>query len=432
MKLLHFATDDIRGGASKVSYQMHDFMRRAGHTSHMIVRNRYTHEDPDVVEAQISSPLHRLNRLKRCFPCLDGKQYHTTYHGFNMDTRPPISESSLRIFNPDDVDLLCFHWISGFITARMIRRIQQYYCAPILLTLHDREAMTGGCHYQFGCKGYERRCGNCPQLIPSSENDWSRVVWRRKAEAFADLPIAVCVGTTSTVEMVRKSSLLGKCPVTVVPGLVDETVFRPFDKRASRDLLHLPASDRIVLVGANTIGDRRKGMSFFVEAMKLFRAGQQAAGETGHNVFILVAGLEGEKLLKTVPFPGLALGLLHDETTLALAYQAADVFVCTSIDDEGPIMIPQAMMCGTPVVSFPTGLAVDLIQNMRTGYLCSAADADELTVGLERILGSPDFESICHRARDIAASRHSREVFLSNFLSMCETVSTNSGDYCAV
>lgn len=36
--------------------------------------------------------------------------------------------------------------------------------APIIWSLHDMWAFTGGCHYDEECKGYEKECGNCKVL----------------------------------------------------------------------------------------------------------------------------------------------------------------------------------------------------------------------------------------------------------------------------
>jgi glycosyltransferase involved in cell wall biosynthesis len=50
------------------------------------------------------------------------------------------------------------------------------------------------------------------------------------------------------------------------------------------------------------------------------------------------------------------LGMRRGDAALALAYQAADFFANPSTNDNGPMMVGEALVCGVPVVAFPVGL----------------------------------------------------------------------------
>ena len=41
---------------------------------------------------------------------------------------------------------------------------------PVVLTLHDVNHFTGGCHYAGSCRKFSMKCGACPQL--GSQNEW--------------------------------------------------------------------------------------------------------------------------------------------------------------------------------------------------------------------------------------------------------------------
>ncbi|MFC1760092.1 glycosyltransferase, partial [Candidatus Neomarinimicrobiota bacterium] len=79
---------------------------------------------------------------------------------------------------------------------------------------------------------------------------------------------------------------------------------------------------------------------------------------------------------------------------LASAFQAADLFVCPSIEDAGPMMINQSIMCGTPVVSFKMGVALDLIHTGITGYRATLRDINDMATGIKYIL-ELDEKSYC-------------------------------------
>jgi glycosyltransferase involved in cell wall biosynthesis len=55
-------------------------------------------------------------------------------------------------------------------------------------------------------------------------------------------------------------------------------------------------------------------------------------------------------------------------------------------------MIPEALMCGTPVVAFDVGNAVDLVRDGETGYVVRSRDPRDLATALDAVLSAPDPE----------------------------------------
>ena len=58
---------------------------------------------------------------------------------------------------------------------------------PLVWRLADMAPLTGGCHYDQGCGRFAARCGACPELGSTDENDLSRQVWQRKDRALGAL-----------------------------------------------------------------------------------------------------------------------------------------------------------------------------------------------------------------------------------------------------
>ena len=50
------------------------------------------------------------------------------------------------------------------------------------------------------------------------------------------------------------------------------------------------------------------------------------------------------------------LGVRRGDAAIAAAYQSADFFVNPSTNDNGPMMVGEALVCGVPVVAYPVGL----------------------------------------------------------------------------
>lgn len=408
MRILHFSTDDITGGAAKAAYRLHSALCEAGHQSQMVVWRKKS-DDDRVIQAPPPSPrpwASRFERLRQHIPGLRHQQ-PTANYTFNFDPQPQINLDTLLASQIQSPEILCLHWTSGLLDVKAIRGLYDHYRCPIVWVMADQEPMTGGCHYSFGCEGFKDECGNCPQLNPSDANDHSRIIWQRKKELLSDVPICFVAPTSWGRERLSQSSLFRDHRCELIPYPIDPQTFRPFDRSVARDLLHLPQDKKIIFFGATYLEDRRKGMSLLLEALAEVRLLAQASKPLNpESIFLLVAGFNGNQLMPKLPFAGKYIGQLNDELTLALAYQAADVFVCPSIEDAGPMMIPEAMMCGTPVVAFNAGGAPDLIETMKTGYLADFADAKDLAQGIGVLLETDNELAICDAAQMKAKQRH--------------------------
>jgi glycosyltransferase involved in cell wall biosynthesis len=135
---------------------------------------------------------------------------------------------------------------------------------------------------------------------------------------------------------------------------------------------------------------------------------------------LLVAGKNGRVLIDKQPFPAVNIGYLRDDLTLALAYQAADLFVCPSVEDGGPMMIAEAMMCGTPVVAFDSGMAPDLIRHRANGYLARVRDAGDLAEGLLFLLSQTSLDVFRQGALVSSQSRHGRTEVTDRYVALFE------------
>lgn len=49
-------------------------------------------------------------------------------------------------------------------------------------------------------------------------------------------------------------------------------------------------------------------------------------------------------------------------------------------------MVAQSLACGTPVISFNIGLAIDCVRTGETGYLATLGDTEDLYRGIEYLL----------------------------------------------
>lgn len=389
-------------------------MCRAGCDSKMLVASKQS-DDPNVIEVS-SASLWRKVQLKLSFAAYSlVRRYLGAKTTYSPDLLGIPSSALLPLVK--DTDTIHLHWIAGFLTSRQIRHIALQTGAPIVWTLMDIAPLTGGCHYAYDCQGYTQRCGRCPQIHSNSSRDISRWSWQRKKRYLGNLPITIVAPTQWVVDRVKESSLFGNNRIVRIPLGIDTEIFRPLDARLAREILRLPQDKKIIFFGAASQSDERKGMPHLIEALGYLAVRlREHSPELGQEVVVVMAGRRGPDKAFNSPFPSYQLGYLYDDRSLALAYQAADVFVCPSIEDAGPIMIPEAMMCGTPVVAFDTGGAPDLIKTMKTGYLASRKDSSDLANGIYALLFSSNLLAMRAAACEAATRLHALSVVARQYL----------------
>ena len=158
---------------------------------------------------------------------------------------------------------------------------------------------------------------------------------------------------------------------------------------------NIPQNKKIVFFGATSLDERRKGIKELLTAVHMVHA---------KDVVLLAAG-KVESL--TMPDNTISVGYL-DEAQLIQMYQMADVFVCPSLADAGPMMVNQALMCGTPVVAFPVGVSLDMVRTGETGYLAKYSDSKELAKGIDYILSlsSTEWEKMSYNCRKLAVDMY--------------------------
>jgi glycosyltransferase involved in cell wall biosynthesis len=373
---LILSTNDIDGGAARATYRLHEGLKAIGVPSRMLVQYKLSDD------ATVQGPAGRAERiLARARPGIDmlPVSRYPRRHApsmFSPNWLPETLLSRIEALNPDVVHL---HWVAGgFLRIEHIPRFRK----PLVWTLHDMWAFTGGCHYDRGCGRYSQSCGACPILGSERERDLSHRVWQRKERAFRDHPMVIVSPSRWLADCARKSSLFQGKRIEVIPYGLDLNRYKPIDRRAAREILGLPQDKRFVLFGAsNSTADPRKGFQFLKPALDRLGAGPRRA-----DTELLVFGASRPAKDQGFALPARYLGRLHDDISLALYYGAADVFAAPSTEDNLPNTILESLACGTPCVAFDLGGMPDMVTHQMNGYLARAFEPEDLARGLEWVL----------------------------------------------
>ena len=278
-------------------------------------------------------------------------------------------------------DVVNLHLVNcGFVQVESLARFRQ----PLVWTLHDMWAFTGGCSYGAGCTRFEGKCGRCPLLGEKEENDLSRRIWQRKQKAWRNLNLTIVTPSRWMKSCVQRSSLLSRYAVECIPNGINTDVFRPEDQEKARQKFGLPIHCHLVLFGATAAdSDPRKGFDLLVRALASMP--REVAGKP------VVAAVFGNKAPVHIPnleMPLRSLGSVEGDDQLRLVYSAADVFAASSREDNLPNTVIESLSCGTPVVDFDIGGMPDMINSGRTGQLVPAFDTASFGIALAAELGA--------------------------------------------
>lgn len=386
MKILIVNTYDIRGGAARAAYRLHKSLQSIGVESQMLVQNK-TSDDPTV-----SGPQTRLkkiiNYMRSELDVLPVRFYKNKTSTLFSPAWIPFSDIVDKI-NASDADIVHLHWIAnGMISVKNLSRIKK----PIVWSLHDMWAFTGGCHYDSGCGKYATHCNACPVLGSIQRTDLSYTVFKKKAKNFTKIPSLTIVGLSRWItDCAKKSPLFTGRDIVNLPNPLDTRIFRPIKKEIARDLLNLPMNRKLVLFGADyATHDPRKGFAEFCIAMHSVKS---------MNLDLLLFGAGRPLESIDLGFPVHHLGHIPGDLSLRILYSAVDLMVVPSIQENLSNTIMESLACGTPVVAFDIGGNRDMIDHQKNGYLAIPYSPVSLADGIDWILNYPSPQNLSENAR---------------------------------
>ena len=294
-----------------------------------------------------------------------------------------------------EADLIHLHWINqGMLSLKVIRKILASG-KPVVWTMHDMWPCTGICHHARTCTAFHSECGACPMIYSQKRKDLSTRIFRQKQRLYASGGIHFVTCSHWLEGMAKQSALLANQPVSVIPNPISTTLFHPMKQTEARQKLALPTEGKLILFGSVKLTDKRKGIDYMVEACRLLAKQHPALKE---QLALVAVGMHAAELQPLVPFKVYNMGYVKEEHQLVEIYNAADLYVIPSLDENLPNTIMEAMACGTPCVGFPTGGIPEMIDHLKNGYLTKEHSAEQLAEGIYTLLTTPAYESLSHEA----------------------------------
>lgn len=405
MRILHLSTSDIEGGAARAAYRLHQGLQSIGVASQMLVRAKFSVDRTVIPEKTI---LTKLGPPLGGLPLQPYSNRDRTL--FSPQWFPDVIAPRVARLNPDIINL---HWVcNGYLQIETLAKLNK----PLVWTLHDMWAFTGGCHYSEECDHYTDSCGACPQLKSSKNWDLSRWVWQRKTKAWKALDLTIVSPSVWLAECARASSLFRNSRVEVIPHGLDVEKYKPIGRHLARELLNLPQDKQLILFGASpgTMGISRKGSHLLQPALQ-----NLSQSRWQDKLEIVFFGASQPENPPDVGFRTHYLDQFSDDISLALVYSAADVMVVPSLQEAFGQTASESLACGTPVVAFAATGLKDIVDHQQNGYLANPFEIEDLAKGIAWVLEDGErHQKLRNHARERTKQEFSLEIQARRYLSL--------------
>ena len=415
-QILIISSADPLKGPGVLALDMYKSLSEAGADVDLLTKNPvkdhpeflFVEEDFSFIEKIRNKILARFLRQEKGY-----------YFFYKKDSNPPISTKKVLAKITKPYDMVCVLFWQGLLSFKTISDIYEKLKCRIVFRCVDYSPMSGGCHFTGTCERYQIGCGACPAIGSKDKNDFTAWNVRYRKRVYEHVK-PIVFGNSYMHQFYNKSYLLKDVRKVLSWPIIDVDTFKPLDSSLLRAKYGIADHKRfIIFFGCQSLTDPRKGMSLLVESLKIF-AGQLTEDQR-NGVLLMAAGRDFSTLAPLLPFESMDFGYVNS-SVLPDLYSMADVFVCPSVNDAGPMMVNQSLCCGTPVVGFEMGACLQAVKGNETGYCANLNDVVDFANGIRWIYGLSQSERkvLSEHCREFAVLHHSYRAFSDQLLSLIE------------
>ena len=439
MKVLYVNTNEDYGGAARAAMRIMRAVQHRGVETQMLVKDRRTQTEDVVSITRFSADsfVYRVydwirEKIKNKIQHYRWHPYmHTKQNMYLSDTRSTDMHGALCKM---DYDILHLHWINQrFLDIGELNKVHK----PIVWTLHDSWAFCGVCHYFGDCEKYQTHCGACSMLGSKREKDLAYEVFEEKMEAYKDLDLHIVTPSKWLGDCARRSALLGRFPVHVIPNCIDTDLFRPLTKdeigviadREENAVVRRVFSEAnaekefakpMILYGAiQAATDRIKGFASLLSALQLL-------DRERFKAHLVVFGADTQELpMQFENIDVTFVGYIGEANVLSALYSIADVMVVPSYSEVFGQTASEAMSCGTPVVAFRCTGIQEVVEK-GCGYLADLYSAKDLATGIRYCIENNPNNILGKNARKSVETRYAMDIVAKQYEDLYQAIVDNA------
>jgi glycosyltransferase involved in cell wall biosynthesis len=380
MKVVHLTSEIGGGGAARSALNLHQGLLRCGINSTILTGHIHGEIPVGVVKIpEISNAEREFVEACDILVWNNRSNRSNTHFSLNLPGWDP-SGCDLLI----NADVINLHWVAGALSASSISALG-LLGKPIVWTLHDMRPLSGGCHFPAGCQGFASDCRDCPQLL----DDLCGLTAKNKLLLDGAVENA-CIHFVAPSSWMMEQAIRAKSRrnniLSLIPYGIDSIHFDLGDKLTARQKLGLHPKATYILLAAQHNMERRKGFDEAIEILQTLRQKSEIAQLIANgSVRILLCGHNTGEIEISGYMVDRVGHLVYD--SMPYLYNAADLLLFTSLEDNLPNVLMEALSCGLPVVAHDLGGVRDLIgQNGDAGFAFPVSDFNQASLLITNIL----------------------------------------------
>lgn len=294
--------------------------------------------------------------------------------GFRSNHATKIASSAIKSFKPSIVHIHNAH--GSYINIRKVANFLISLKTKIIWTLHDQWSVTGRCGYPFECQKWKNGCEHCafPNNYPRVIFSQSKKFYEKKRNLFQKLINAQTIFVSPSQWLLDVFlSCYPSAHAKLIRNGVDFTIFNPKGAKNS-DVARFAGSRKIV--GGTSLSYSKGGPYF-----------KKIADYLDPNKYcVVVAGAAKTNLVSRNL---LYLKKLSSQQEMSDFYRSIDILVSPTQSDNFPTAHLESLSCGTPVLTFKTGGAAEMIQEGINGRAVPLNDEKALLKTLCEMIAIP-------------------------------------------
>ena len=268
------------------------------------------------------------------------KKFHQSLNIFNS-----FIKKKIEIYNPDIINL---HWINrSMISLNEINNLK----SKLVLSLHDMWFFSPTQHYfvkEEKQTFISKYCWNIKK----------KIIYKKNVFFIAHNKWMLSQIIQRHPKLKNKIFLSNNYPI-------ETNLFKPRNKINLRKKYKLPLNKKIIFFSAQDINDERKGFKYFMKIVK----------KLSNNKDLFFLSLGGNKVNTEIYENYKHINFISNKRSSEL-YSLSDIFLCTSIIDNLPLTILEALSSGNVVISFDNGGAKNVLKNI--GYVFKISKINNL------------------------------------------------------
>lgn len=399
MKVTILTTSLSGGGAAIAAKRHYESLRAIGVDVRMIALKGDVVKDPHIevlsdrcanrYRGQVARLVERADIAMRLLPSHLKYlwRFSSAHWGLRLTHHPWVREA----------DIIHLHWVNhGLLSLSALEDIL-VLDKPVVWTLHDLWATTGGCHLPLLmspkgaelCPRYAEGCGACPLLtLRYSAEQWTRRQKECKQRLFTEYP---------NLHFVAVSSLVARLVAPHLP--VPPAIISPSLPQGACGALELEAvcqheSIRYIVVVAARLDDEVKGPMLLYSVMENLM--RKIPSYLASQVCLrLVGEIRDPRVFASLPIQTELVGSLTSDQ-LRGYYSQARVVLSASLFETFGQTLSEALAQGAPVVSFDTVGVADLIRPEIDGQIVPSYNTEAMADALLSYL-IPDSAALSER-----------------------------------